>query len=158
ANPPGLISGDLTWETITTTNLGIDAGFMNNKLQLTFDWYNRVTTNMLGPTEQLPYQLGVGTPNRNSAELSTKGFELILSWADRVSPDFSYNLKVGLGDNRATILKYFNEKEGIDTWYPGKVVGEIWGYTTDGIIQDAGEVIPDQSRIHAKWEPGDIKY
>ncbi len=158
ANPPGLISRDLTWETITTTNLGIDAGFMHNKLQLTFDWYNRVTTNMLGPTEQLPYQLGVATPNRNNAELSTKGFELILSWADRVSSDFSYNLKVGLGDNRATILKYFNEKELIDTWYPGKAVGEIWGYTTDGIIQEVGETIPDQSKFHARWQPGDIKY
>lgn len=158
ANPPGLISGDLTWETITTTNIGIDAGFLNNRLQLTFDWYDRVTKDMLGPTEQLPFQLGVSTPQRNNAELSNKGFELVLSWRDRLSKDFSYDLKVSLGDSRAKILKYFNEKEVIDTWYPGKMVGEIWGYTTVGIIQKEGEEMANQSKFHSKWGPGDIKY
>ncbi|HLT05903.1 MAG TPA: TonB-dependent receptor [Cyclobacteriaceae bacterium] len=158
ATPPGLISSDLTWETITTTNLGFDAGFLSERLQLTFDWYNRVTTNMLGPTEQLPYPLGVSTPQRNNAELSTKGFELVLSWRDRISTDFTYYAKVSLGDSRAKILQYYNEKELIDTWYPGKMVGEIWGYTTDGIIQVEGEEMPDQSRFFAQWGPGDIKY
>lgn len=158
ANPPGLISSDLTWETITTTNIGMDAGFLNNRLQLTFELYNRITSNMLGPTEQLPYQLGVSTPQKNNAELSNKGFELILSWRDRISSDFSYDVKVSLGDSRAKILKYFNEKELIDTWYPGKMVGEIWGYTTDGIIQEEGEEIPNQSKFYATWGPGDIKY
>src|SRR5690554_1416187 len=158
ATPPGLISNNLTWETITTTNIGFDAGFLNERLQVTFDWYNRITTNMLGPTEQLPYQLGVGTPQMNNAELSNKGFELVLSWRDRISTDFSYDVKVSLGDSRAEILRYYNEKDLIDTWYPGKMVGEIWGYTTDGIIQLAGEEMPDQSRFFANWGPGDIKY
>ncbi len=157
-NPPGIISRDLTWETITTTNIGVDAGFLNNRLQLTFDMYDRVTTDMMGPTEQLPYQLGVDTPKRNNAELSNKGFEIVLTWRDRVSSDFSYDVKVSLGDSQAKILKYFNEKELIDTWYPGKMVGEIWGYTTDGIIQEAGESIPDQSKFFSSWGPGDIKY
>lgn len=158
ATPPGLISSDLTWETITTTNIGFDAGLLDERLQLTFDWYNRVTTDMLGPTEQLPYQLGVSTPQRNNAELSNKGFEVVLAWRDRISADLSYDLKVSLGDSRAKILSYYNEKEIIDTWYPGKIVGEIWGYTTEGIIQVEGEEIPDQSRFFATWGPGDIKY
>src|SRR5690625_3795463 len=153
-NPPGLISSDLTWETITTTNFGIDAEFLNNQLQVTFDWYDRVTTNMLGPTQQLPYQLGASTPQMNNAGLSTKGFELVLSWIDRVSADFSYDLKFSIGDSRAKILEYFNEKEVVDTWYPGKIVGELWGYTTDGIIQDEGEEIADQSKFHSNWEIG----
>jgi hypothetical protein len=55
-------------------------------------------------------------------------------------------------------LKYYNDKELIDTWYPGKEIGEIWGYTTDGIIQTGGETMPDQSKFYATWGPGDIKY
>lgn len=157
-NPPGLISSSLTWEKITTTNLGLDAAFINNQLQLTFDWYDRITSDMLGPTQQLPYLLGVGTPSMNNAKLSTKGFELSLSWADRISTDFSYDMKLTVGDNRSEILEYFNEKDVIDTWYPGKKVGEIWGYTTDGIIQEVGEAMPDQSKFFANWGPGDIKY
>ena len=156
--PPGLVSSDLTWETITTTNVGFDAGFIDNRLQVVFDMYERVTTDMLGPSETLPYPLGVSAPQRNNAELSNKGFELVITWRDQLSSDFSYNAKVSIGDSRAEILKYYNEKEIIDTWYPGKVVGEIWGYTTDGIIQKAGEDMPDQSKFYAKWGPGDIKY
>lgn len=156
--PPGLISSDLTWETITTSNLGFDAGFLDNRLQLVFDMYKRITSDMLGPAETLPYLLGVSAPQRNNAELSNKGFELVLTWRDQPSSDFSYNAKVSIGDSRAKILKYYNEKEVIDTWYPGKEVGEIWGYTTDGIIQEEGEEMPDQSKFYAKWGPGDIKY
>ncbi len=158
ANPPGIISSDLTWETITTANLGIDAGFLDNRLQLVLDIYERITSDMLGPAETLPYPLGVGAPSRNNAKLSNRGFELVLTWRDRISPDFSYNAKVSLGDNRGKILEYFNEKELIDSWYPGKMIGEIWGYTTDGIIQEVGEEMPDQSKFFAKWGPGDIKY
>lgn len=157
-NPPGLISHDLTWETITTTNVGFDAGFANNRLQVVFDIYERITTNMFGPAETLPYPLGASTPQRNNAELSNKGFELVVSWRDQTSSDFSYNAKVSIGDSKAKILKYYNEKEIIDTWYPGKEVGEIWGYTTDGIIQEEDEDMPDQSKFYAKWGPGDIKY
>lgn len=158
ANVPGLISDDLTWETITTLNAGIDARFLQNRLSLTFDWYNRVTTNMLGPAITLPYPLGATTPRANNAELSTKGFELILSWEDRPSSTFSYNASVSLGDNRSTILEYLNDKGTIDTWYEGKRAGEIWGFRTDGLIQSADEVIPDQSKYYASWGPGDIKY
>ncbi|HZH71778.1 MAG TPA: TonB-dependent receptor, partial [Mariniphaga sp.] len=157
-NPPGIVSSDLTWETITTANVGFDAGFINNRLQVVFDMYERITTNMLGPAETLPYPLGVSAPQRNNAELSNRGFELVLTWRDRVTSDFSYDAKVSIGDSKATILEYYNEKEIIDTWYPGKVVGEIWGYTTDGIIQEVGEEMPDQSKFYSKWGPGDIKY
>jgi len=155
---PALISDDLTWETITTVNLGLDAGFLNNHLEVNFDWYERITTNMLGPSVTLPYTLGASTPRENNAEMETKGFEIICSWKDRLGSDFSYNAKISLGDNRSTILKYMNEKGLIGTWYDGKEVGEIWGYISDGLIQQPGEEMPDQSYFHSKWGPGDMKY
>ncbi|MCE5345517.1 MAG: TonB-dependent receptor [Bacteroidales bacterium] len=155
---PALISDDLTWETITTANVGMDAAFLKNRLEMNFDWYNRVTTDMLGPSETLPYTLGASTPARNNAELSTKGFEVVFKWKDRISNDFSYNVQVSIGDNRSTILKYKNDKGLIGTWYNGKEVGEIWGYETDKIIQEVGETMPDQSYFYATWGPGDIKY
>jgi hypothetical protein len=158
ASVPALISDNLTWETVTTLNLGIDAALLSNRLTVSFDWYDRKTTNMLGPSITLPYILGAATPPSNNAELSTKGFELLLGWEDRISKDLSYNVKIGLGDSKSTILKYENEKGLIDTWYKGKNVGEIWGFETDGLIQSTGEKIPDQSKYYAKWGPGDMKY
>jgi TonB-linked SusC/RagA family outer membrane protein len=157
---PDLISEDLTWETITTFDLGIDAGFLNNRLDFVFDWYERTTTDMIGPSVTLPSVLGAPAPRSNNAELVTKGFEIILGWKGRVSSNFSYNAQISLGDNKTTVLKYTNDKGLIDTWYEGKEVGEIWGFVTDGIIQTEAEVaeMPDQSKYYKIWRPGDMKY
>ncbi len=155
---PSIISDNLTWETITMTNIGIDAGFLDNRLGLTFDVYNRKTTDMFGPQATLPYTLGTGTPTANNASLSTKGFELILNWQDRIGSDFSYNAQVSIGDSRSKILQYRNESGFIDNWYNGKEVGEIWGFITDGIIQTTDEKMPDQTALYPKWGPGDMKY
>ncbi|MCD6598232.1 MAG: TonB-dependent receptor, partial [Bacteroidales bacterium] len=160
ARTPGLISDGLTWEKVTTANFGLDAGFLNNRLGLNFDWFTRTTTDMFGPAETLPYTLGTSAPKANNAELETKGFELMLSWKDRVSSDFSYNVQIGIGDAKSTILKYVNESEFINGWYAGKEVGEIWGLVTEGIIQTDAEAdnMPGQSEIYSRWSAGDIQY
>ncbi|MEJ5963781.1 SusC/RagA family TonB-linked outer membrane protein [Pedobacter immunditicola] len=154
---PDLLA-DVTWETITTLNFGLDAGMLNNRLGLVFDWYSRETSKMFGPGATLPYVLGAGLPRENNATLSTKGFELALSWNDRISADFSYNAKISVGDSKSTVLKYNNQKGLIDTWYVGKEYGEIWGFETDGLIQTLGEAMADQSKYYPTWGPGDMKY
>ena len=158
ASQPGIISGDLTWETITTLNVGLDAEFFKNRLNLSAEWYNRVTSDMIGPSETLPSILGASSPKTNNAKLSTKGYEISIGWKDRISSSLSYNAKITLGDYKSTILEYKNDNGLISTWYKGKVVGDIWGLTTDGIIQEVGEEMPDQTYYHKKWTPGDIKY
>lgn len=155
---PRIISEDLTWETITMTNIGLDARFLDNRLALTVDVFNRKTTNMFGPQETLPYTLGTGTPTANNASLSTKGYEIILNWRDAIGSNFSYHAQIGLGDNRTKILEYRNESGFIDNWYRGKEVGEIWGFKTDGLIQTPGEKMPDQTALYPNWGPGDMKY
>jgi TonB-linked SusC/RagA family outer membrane protein len=158
AQVPGIISSTLTWETVTTTNIGVDAGFLSNRLGLTFDWYNRKTTNMFGPSQDLPAILGTGAPYENNATLATKGFELSVDWKDRISNGLSYHAKLTLGNSKTTIVKYNNVNGQIDTWYVGKTYGEVWGLETDGLIQAADEKMPDQSYYYSKWGPGDMKY
>jgi len=158
AGAPNIISSNLTWETIATFDLGLDAEFLKKRLSLGFDWYNRVTSNMIGPSVQLPSVLGTNAPSSNNAKLSTKGIELSLGWRDRISSNLSYDLKVGFGNYKTTILEYLNETGSLDTWYAGRVYGDIWGLTTDGIIQAEGEKMSDQSYYYAQWGPGDIKY
>ena len=157
AQSPKIVSADLTWETITTFDAGLDAGFMNNRLSLVFDWYNRVTSNMIGPALTLPSLLGTTPPSSNNAELSTKGLEFAIGWRDVLSPQFSYYARLNVGHFETTILKYRNENGFIDTWYEGKKYGEIWGYTTAGILQSDADVtsMPDQSFLYATWGPGE---
>jgi TonB-linked SusC/RagA family outer membrane protein len=158
AQVPNIISSNLTWETVTTLNFGVDAGFLNNRLGVAFDVYNRKTSNMFGPAMDLPSVLGTYAPFENNAELATKGFEVSLDWKDRISPDLSYNVKVSVGDSKSSILKYKNDDKVIDNWYEGQKYGEIWGFETDGLIQKAGEPMADQSKYYTSWGPGDMKY
>ena len=157
---PGLISPSLTWETSTTLDFGFDAAILNNRLGITFDWYSRTTTDMFGPAEALPSVLGTSPPQENNAELETKGFELILTWKDRISKDLSYNVKLALGDYKSTVVKYNNPTGILSSWYEGQVIGDIWGYETVGFFQTDADVDAhaDQSVFHALWTPGDIKY
>ncbi len=64
--------------------MGLEAGFLNDRLSLEFDMYSRITKDMMGPSIQLPSVLGTGAPASNNAELRTTGFELTLGWSDRI--------------------------------------------------------------------------
>lgn len=158
AQLPAIISSTLTWETVTTTNVGLDAMFLDNRLGLTFDLYDRKTSNMFGPSQDLPAVLGTSAPYENNATLATKGFELSLDWHDNISANVSYNAKLSFGNNKSRILKYNNVNGQIDNWYVGETYGDVWGLVTDGLIQTAGEKMADQSYYYSKWAPGDMKY
>ncbi len=157
ANMPGLKPDNLTWETILTSNIGFEAGFLKDRLSMEFDLYSRITQDMMGPSIQLPSVLGTSAPASNNAKLKTTGFELILGWSDRIN-ELGYNLKFSLGDYMTEILEYVNETGSISGWYAGRKYGDLWGLTTDRIIQTAGEEMPDQSYYFAKWGPGDVVY
>ena len=157
ADMPAIRSEYLTWETVTTLNLGIEAGFLSNRLNLEFDWYKRITDEMIGPSIGLPSVLGAGAPSTNNAKLETKGFELSLEWKDMIS-QLSYFGKITVGDYQTTILEYVNETGYVHGWYAGKKFGDVWGLTSAGLIQSDGEAMPDQSYYYATWRPGDMKY
>ncbi|MDR0698167.1 MAG: TonB-dependent receptor [Tannerella sp.] len=156
---PALVSANLTWETSTTSNIGIDAGFLGNRLNAGLDVYRRLTTDMFGPAEALPILLGASVPQANNATLETTGFELVLNWRDRIN-DISYNIKATLSDNVSTVKKYNNPTKTLSTWYEGMTLGEIWGLETVGIYQTDEEAAkgPDQSRFYPTWGAGDIQY
>jgi len=94
----------------------------------------------------------------NNATLSTKGLELSLAWQDRLSSNFSYDARLTVGRSRTVITDYLAEAVNINGWYKGKVFGEIWGLTTDRIMQDKDESMPDQTAYHNNWGAGDIIY
>lgn len=51
---PGLISSTLGWERVRNWNVGVDFGLLNNRLTGSFDYYNRLTLDMIGPAPELP--------------------------------------------------------------------------------------------------------
>lgn len=82
-NTPSMVSSTLSWERIATTDIGLDLGFLNNRLNVTFDWFQRDTKDMLAPGMTLPATLGASAPYANSGSLRTRGWELGISWNHR---------------------------------------------------------------------------
>ncbi|MDR0995691.1 MAG: SusC/RagA family TonB-linked outer membrane protein, partial [Tannerella sp.] len=79
-NLPKLVSPTLTWERVTSTDIGLDLGVINNELNATFDWYQRGTSDMLAPGQTLPQVLGADAPYTNAGALRTRGWDLSLNW------------------------------------------------------------------------------
>lgn len=156
---PNLVSPTLTWEKVVSRNIGLDVTLLKSKLDVSFDMYNRDTRNMLR-SRDYPDILGAAPPQENAADLRTKGWELSLTWRDKIGSDFSYNVMIGLSDWTSSITKYENPGGNISDYYVGKQIGEIWGFRTAGIFQTADDITngADQSNIGANWKPGDVQY
>lgn len=130
---PGLVSNSFTWETVETLDIGFDASMFNSRLQVTFDWYQRTTRDMLIAGIQLPAVVGTSAPMRNAADMRTRGWEIAVNWRDQIG-DWKYNVGYNLYDYKSKITKYSNNEDKLlsQNYYEGKTLGEIWGYVSDG--------------------------
>lgn len=180
---PSPIPEGLTWETSTTTNLGGDFAFLNDRLTLSADYYIRKTTDMYVTGTPLPAVYGANAPKGNYADMTTHGWEVTLTWRDKFTladKPFSYEIKGTLADAKSKIDKFPNDEMNIGgpantdiqkfSYYNGMTLGEIWGFENDGYYTaddfDAdGKLkpgLPDQSFVFnntmSEWAPGDIKF
>ncbi|WP_223860197.1 TonB-dependent receptor [Spirosoma validum] len=164
---PTVIPDGLTWETSTTSDLGVDLGMLNNRLTFTGDAYIRKTTGMFTVGMTLPAVFGTDVPKGNYADLTTKGWEAVLTWRDKfsvASKPFNYEVRLTMADYQATIDKFNNPNQRLTDYYAGQKMGEIWGYETAGYFTSDEDVktSPKQSLFKAsntgQWLPGDIKF
>jgi len=185
ASMPTLVSNTLTWEKVYTTDVGLDLGFFNNELTASFDWYNRQTRDMLGPSASLPAALGTDSPYMNNGTLTTKGWELAIGWNHSFGDAMVY-ANFTLADARTKIDKWENKNGTLYSWKPvqgdytpGTYFGDIYGFetdryfTTDDCTWIPGEnggkghyelntnAVPDQSALESgsfRYGVGDIKF
>ena len=160
--PGGLVSNTVTWEKVTQWDLGLDFVILQNRLKGTFDYYQRKTTDMLGPGRILPNILGMSEPLENAADMVTRGWELALTWNDQLDNGLHYSVGFNLSDTRAEITKYDNPTKSLSSpYYEGQIVGDIWGYESS-LFQSADEIAsaPDQSKQDGGISkvPGDIRF
>ncbi|TXE09128.1 TonB-dependent receptor [Gelidibacter salicanalis] len=157
---PGLISPDITWETVKTDNYGLDIAAFKNRLQTTFEYFIRSTDDMFGPAERLPSVLGTSAPQANNASLETKGFDFSITWKDNIG-EVNYNLGFILSDAVTKVTKYRNPNNLLNTYREGQTLGDIWGFETVGLYQSQDEIDngPDLTRFYGgQWFPGDVHY
>lgn len=154
------VSSALTWEKVTTYDIGIDWGFLNNRLTLTGDYYIRRTTDMMMPGATLPGVYGASAPKETCADMRTNGWELSVRWHDRITlggRPFSYSINGSIGDYQTVVTRFNNETRLIDgTNYKGQHLGEIWGYVVDGLFQSDEEAAAYQQQVDCSYLMGRI--
>lgn len=168
---PDVLPSGLTWETSTTYDAGIDITMLKSRLNVSFDYYRRNTTDMFTASQPLPAVFGADVPYGNFSNLKTLGWELSASWHDNINENLGYSIGVVLSDYKAYITKY-NNPNGVlpygsnsKTFYTGQRLGEIWGFETEGLYTqaDLDKPHPDQTSYIVVSNsniplPGDIKF
>ncbi len=123
---PPLVSANYTWETVTTQNIGIDLGFLNNRLSFVGDLYRRDTKGMLVPGKELPAVLGASAPRENAADMKTTGWEVTLAYNDSfqlAGSTLNLTTRFLLSDTRSWITRFDNPTNLLTQYYVGQELG-----------------------------------
>ncbi len=156
---------DLSWETVTTQNIGIDALVLNNKLSLTAEYYQRFTEDILQGIE-IPKVIGaLSNPVVNLATVENKGFEFVVGYNDKIGDlGISTNLNFTTVDNKVTEtyrnMAYGGNENRIEVGYPIEFIN---GYKVNGIFQTQAEVDAELLKTNdpgndAEKSPGDMYF
>lgn len=147
---------DISWETTKTLGIGLDLAFFNNRLNVTADYYYKITKDMILNID-IPDYVGYDNPDQNTGKMKTTGFDLEVRWNDRIG-DFSYSVTANLSDFKSRV-GYLggNQFLGDQIKTMGSYFNEWYGYRSDGLFQSQEE-IDNYPVMSSSVRPGDIKY
>ena len=155
-----LVNDQLKWATVTNYELGIDAGFLNNKLTMELSVSTKKTNDML---LYLPLQgvIGLSAPAQNVGSVENRGFELVLGHNNRIGKDWSYNLSLNMGYNKNEIIDMAGTEgptSDSNIWnLEGYAISSYYGYVADGLFRSEEELKKGPLRT-GNEKVGDIRY
>ncbi len=159
---------DIKWETSEQLNIGLDAQFLNRRLAVALDWYNKMTKDWLVRAPILE-SIGTGAPFINGGNIKNTGVELGLNWNDNKNRDFRYNVNFNVTYNKNEVTHIANT-EGIINGASGVLmattdlinrvqvgypIGYFYGFETAGIFQTQEEVDAAPAKL-SNAQPGDV--
>jgi hypothetical protein len=137
------------WETNTSTNIGLDASLLNNKLDIAFDWYTRTTSDML---TQVPIPRTSGTasiPYVNIGEVNNTGIDLNISYRDQIGQlryaisgqisQYKNNVIKLNDDPKASIFGFTTRLPAISLTRAGLPIASFFGYVVEGVLKNDAE-------------------
>ncbi|MDL2247337.1 TonB-dependent receptor [Bacteroides sp. OttesenSCG-928-J23] len=142
---------DLRWETTTQTNVGIDFTAFNNRLTITADYYFKKTTDML-MNAAVPGGQGATSIKRNEGAMTNKGFEFAVS-SKNIQGTFNWDTDFNISFNRNKLTKLELQKVYLDGRTSdftdeqvvrnevGRPLGGFYGYISDGVDPETGELM-----------------
>jgi TonB-dependent starch-binding outer membrane protein SusC len=175
--PNGFANQGIKWETTEQTNVGLDLNMFRTSLSVNFDYFIRLTKDMLAQTP-VPGVTGIEiAPFVNTGTVSNKGFELNVNYRNQKGK-FNYGVGFNLGHVKNEVTKLGNEQpigsapfratENIARTEVGQPIAYFYGFKTDGIYQNQAEIDALNAEAQAasgspkatydsKVRPGDVK-
>ena len=166
----GPAAPDLKWETTTQFDLGLDASFLNNRVNLVIDWYYKKTTDLL-QYKLIPMSSGFSTIASNNGNVTNKGLELSGHFIPVKTRDFMWSLDANISFNKNEIGgleadQFSDVAWGIESMFlrrNGYPIGTLYGYVEDGFFDNEAEVRADpfyrnESDAKIKSMVGQVKY
>jgi len=164
--PSGVTNKDLTWETNSSTDIGLDVGLFHDRVTFTGDYYKRITSDLLYG-RGVPALVGfANTVVENIGKVENKGLELAvtgkiltggLKWTSNANITFNKNKVLQLAN-----ANYINISAGALTnsvrLAPGMPFGAFYGYKHIGVYKDQADINSSPVYAAAVVKPGDIKY
>ncbi len=162
-----LANYNLVWEKTESTNIGIDLGLLSNRLEISAEYYDMTTTDLL-MNRQLPALTGFTNITTNLGELGNKGFEMNVTAINIDRPSFTWRTNFIFSLNRNKIKKLFGDYEEVtidgkqvtrevadytNEWFPGQAIDRVWNYDIVGIWQEEEEAEANKYSL----SPGDYK-
>jgi outer membrane receptor protein involved in Fe transport len=154
--PSFLADPNLQWESITSYEVGVEFATLNNRLNGDANYYSKLTKNLL---TNYPGVGGTKPGITNAGEISNTGFELTLSWNDRIGKDFAYTLSGNLTTLKNDVKKIYLDApiyDGPSRTQVGDPIGSFFGYVVEGVYQDSADIA--NSPPNGTPSPGDLKY
>jgi TonB-linked SusC/RagA family outer membrane protein len=151
---------DLKWESSYQTNIGIDLGLFDGRLNFALDYYNIDTKDLILADNSIPDYFGLYNPEilTNVGEINNKGYEFSLNTTNIDSKDFSWTTDIVFSSNKNTVVSLVNDADWFGNGAPsyfshdrsyilreGEEVGLFWGYEYAGVYQ--GGTIPDGTAL-----------
>lgn len=160
---PGFIEGklgnkDISWETASKQNYGIDLGLFNSKLTLTAEYFKDKRVNILATRMTEPIHMAIsGQDVYNIGEVHNEGFEIEARWNQRFN-DFSYSFGGNFSYSHNNIVEdgSIRDPKNPQLWRVGNPVGTPFGYVFDGFFNSMEEV--RQGPVYGSASPGDVRY
>ena len=165
-----LANPNLSWEKIKMFDVGLDISMLNNRLNLSFDWYNKDTEGILLKLNY-PAQIGPDPSEENAGKVNNKGWELDLNWREQRG-DFYYGIGFNLSDVKNSIVDLAGNSpdlSGYQVRMVGYPIDAFYGYVAEGLMTPEDFKISDtKNHVYSlpkipvilgnDYQPGDIKY
>ncbi|MBB1286006.1 TonB-dependent receptor [Flavisolibacter sp. BT320] len=156
---------EITWEKAATANLGLDAELLRRKLLVSFDVFDKTTSDILVPRDDVPELFGAGFPSYNAAKVRNRGWEASLTYrlsGKNISHTFNFNI----ADNRNELVNYtFGAQEQVLRKEEFEFVRRVGlpitvyqGYRRDGYFQTLDDIKTYAAPVNATVAPGDIRF